>query len=224
MACLATQVITGSNKFPHISGYYKLLSVAMFVCDTTGLFAGLRWTDGHVEVTTASTADHDDAAVDDDDDATEVTARLPPAPDANRVYCFRLLGRFAEEVAARIRQYKDELLVACVRFLLGLPVQLSAKHVLTPALHAGLVFGRSHLPAASSALDALERWQRVHPEALQSLLPDTLPLLGHLLVRSKAFASITGLKPDDAAAAGAGKKKVTVVSRGCSECCGADCN
>ena len=75
---------------------------------------------------------------DDGDDRMAGFGSSPPdaaVVDPNRVYSFRLLGRFAEEVASRIRQYKDELLVACVRFLLGLPVQLSAKPVLLPALH-----------------------------------------------------------------------------------------
>jgi hypothetical protein len=42
--------IAGSNRFPHISGFYKLLGVAMYVTDTSHLFAGLAWVNGAVEV------------------------------------------------------------------------------------------------------------------------------------------------------------------------------
>lgn len=89
---------------------------------------------------------------------------------------------------------QDELLVACVRFLLALPVPLSTPSVLGGALQAALVYGRSHLPAAASAVDALERWQRVRPSALDPILKDTLPLLGQLLVTAKATETITGLQ------------------------------
>jgi hypothetical protein len=84
--------------------------------------------------------------------------------------------------------------VACVRFLLALPVPLSTPSVLGGALQAALVYGRSHLPAAASAVDALERWQRVRPSALDPILKDTLPLLGQLLVTAKATETITGLQ------------------------------
>ena len=33
-------------------------------------------------------------------------ATVDHASDVNRIYCFRILARFAEEVASRIRQYK----------------------------------------------------------------------------------------------------------------------
>ena len=84
--------------------------------------------------------------------------------------------------------------MACVRFLLALPVPLSTPSVLGGALQAALVYGRSHLPAAASAVDALERWQRVRPSALDPILKDTLPLLGQLLVTAKATETITGLQ------------------------------
>lgn len=45
------------------------------------------------------------------------------------------------QVASRIRQYKEELLVCCVKFLLALPVRLSTPEVVSPALHAALVTG-----------------------------------------------------------------------------------
>lgn len=43
--------VAGSNRYPHISGYYKLLTVAMFACDSTRLFKGLRWENGGVVLT-----------------------------------------------------------------------------------------------------------------------------------------------------------------------------
>lgn len=45
--------------------------------------------------------------------------------------------------------------------------------------------GLSHLPAASAALDALERWLRTDSATtLLPLLDDALPLLGQLMVKS----------------------------------------
>ncbi len=145
------QVVGLSNRYPHISGFYKLINVAMYVCDTSKYFAGLRWCDGRAEVA-ATGADGD--------------TEMADAVDANRVYCFRLVSKFAEEVSvsarvcvcggiwrgcelvvlrcqvsSRVRQYKDELLMACIRFLLGLPVELSGKQILGPSLTAALALG-----------------------------------------------------------------------------------
>ena len=60
--------------------------------------------------------------------------------------CWDIVGlslHSAAQVVSRLRQYKEELLVSCVKFILALPVQLSSPQVASLALHAALVTGWS---------------------------------------------------------------------------------
>jgi hypothetical protein len=120
------QVIIGSNRYPNVSGFYKLLTVGVYVSDSIGVWS----------VPFVPTVDLAAASV------ADAEAAVGSATTA--VYCRQLVARFASEVASRIRQYKEELLVCCVKFLLSLPVGVSGPAVVAPALNAALVAGTSH--------------------------------------------------------------------------------
>ncbi|KAF4089760.1 hypothetical protein AMELA_G00069750 [Ameiurus melas] len=97
-----------------------------------------------------------------------------------RSACFALVSKFGKEVCMRIKQYKDELLAACLTFVLSLHPDMVALDIKAyiPALQAALRLGLSHAPLATSALDALESWSSsISPSIIQPHYMDILPHL-----------------------------------------------
>nr|XP_055063378.1 DNA-dependent protein kinase catalytic subunit [Misgurnus anguillicaudatus] len=122
--------------------------------------------------------------------------------------CFSLLAKFGKEVCVRVKQYKDELLAACLMFILSLHpdmVALDMKAYISP-LQAALRLGLSHPPLATAALDALESWSSHIPTSImQPHYADILPHLdGYLKTTS------TSEKDDN-------KMEVTFLSTGSSK-------
>lgn len=70
----------------------------------------------------------------------------------------------------RLGGFRDELLAACTEALLTAPVGLLEGDLgpLVPALKIALTSGASHLPTATVAVGALERWRE---ESLPLLRP-----------------------------------------------------
>uniref|UniRef100_W5KIE9 DNA-dependent protein kinase catalytic subunit n=1 Tax=Astyanax mexicanus TaxID=7994 RepID=W5KIE9_ASTMX len=94
--------------------------------------------------------------------------------------CFALVSKFGKEVCVRIKQYKDELLAACLTFVLSLHPDMVALDIKAyiPALQAALRLGLSHAPLATAALDALESWSSHIPfPIIQPHYADILPHL-----------------------------------------------
>ncbi|XP_060788690.1 DNA-dependent protein kinase catalytic subunit-like isoform X1 [Neoarius graeffei] len=94
--------------------------------------------------------------------------------------CFALVSKFGKEVCMRIKQYKDELLAACLTFVLSLHPDMVALDIKAyiPALQAALRLGLSHAPLATTALDALESWSSyISPAIIQPHYIDILPHL-----------------------------------------------
>ncbi|KAI5104092.1 DNA-dependent protein kinase catalytic subunit [Silurus meridionalis] len=94
--------------------------------------------------------------------------------------CFALVSKFGKEVCMRIKQYKDELLAACLTFVLSLHPDMVALDIKAyiPALQAALRLGLSHAPLATVALDALEAWSSYIPFSI--IQPHYVDILPHL--------------------------------------------
>ncbi|XP_062849596.1 DNA-dependent protein kinase catalytic subunit [Trichomycterus rosablanca] len=94
--------------------------------------------------------------------------------------CFALISKFGKEVCVRIKQYKDELLAACLTFVLSLHPDMVALDIKAyiPALQAALRLGLSHAPLATAALDALESWSSHIPFSI--IQPHYADILPHL--------------------------------------------
>ncbi|KAI4886986.1 hypothetical protein NFI96_023481, partial [Prochilodus magdalenae] len=103
--------------------------------------------------------------------------------------CFALVSKFGKEVCVRIKQYKDELLAACLTFVLSLHPDMVALDIkaYVPALQAALRLGLSHAPLATVALDALESWSSHIPfTIIQPYYADILPHLDGYLKTAAA--------------------------------------
>ncbi|XP_066538129.1 DNA-dependent protein kinase catalytic subunit [Hoplias malabaricus] len=118
--------------------------------------------------------------------------------------CFALVSKFGKEVCVRIKQYKDELLAACLTFVLSLHPDMVALDIKAyiPALQAALRLGLSHAPLATAALDALESWSSYIPFSI--IQPHYADILPHL----DGYLKTTTTNKDESS------MNVTVVSTG----------
>ncbi|KYO26142.1 DNA-dependent protein kinase catalytic subunit isoform B [Alligator mississippiensis] len=145
------ELIIQSTRLPLISGFYKLLSVVMKIVKKIKYF----------------------------EDVSPGTQKKYPE-DPEKSSCFALFAKFGKEVAARMKQYKDELLASCLTFVLSLPhdiIMLDIK-AYVPALQNAFKLGLSYTPMADVALSALEDWSSYIPKnIMQPYYKDVLPLL-----------------------------------------------
>ncbi|XP_054250756.1 DNA-dependent protein kinase catalytic subunit [Indicator indicator] len=156
------ELIIHSTRLPLISGFYKLLSVTMKIAKKIKYFEGV---------------------------SPKSLKKCPEDPEKKS--CFALFVKFGKEVAAKMKQYKDELLASCLNFLLCLPhdiVMLDIK-AYVPALQNAFKLGLSCTPMADLGLDALEEWSAHIPRhIMQPYYKDVLPLLDGYLKTSTSAA------------------------------------
>ncbi|XP_064405997.1 DNA-dependent protein kinase catalytic subunit-like isoform X2 [Halichondria panicea] len=155
------EMIVHSTAHPLISGFYKLLGVALKMCSTLNYFQDIpdQETDGDIAMETDSKGD-------------------------DRRDCFILFRKFVREVLVRMKQYKEELLVSCLQLLLSLPKEIVQLEIssLVPALQTTFKLGLSYLPLASTGLSALEKWAgQLSPSLLHPPLRAVLPYLDEYL-------------------------------------------
>nr|XP_033789602.1 DNA-dependent protein kinase catalytic subunit isoform X2 [Geotrypetes seraphini] len=155
------ELILQSTRLPLISGFYKLLSVAMKNTKRIKYFEGV------------SPKSH---------------KKCPEDPE--KFACFALFAKFGKEVSAKMKQYKDELLASCLVFILSLPhdiIMLDVKAYI-PALQTAFKLGLSYPPLADAGLDALEDWSAYIPQhVIQPHYGEVLPYLdGYLKTASSA--------------------------------------
>ncbi|GIL42476.1 hypothetical protein Vafri_437, partial [Volvox africanus] len=144
------------------------------------------------------------------------TAPLPPVAAAAAGAAADIFRGLLLRVAATCSQYRDELLVACLKLLLAAPPHMllycpgetttanstardgafdsaaTAAAGLAVPLALALPLGLSYLPVAEAAVAALERWEVQQPETLQAAMPYFVPLLEPYLAQQSM------LQPDDA--------------------------
>ncbi|KAL8182171.1 UNVERIFIED_CONTAM: hypothetical protein K2H54_046546 [Gekko kuhli] len=145
------ELIIQSTRSPFISGFYKLLSIAMKIAKKIKYFEGV---------------------------APKSKKKCPENPEKSS--CFALFAKFGKEVTAKMKQYKDELLASCLIFVLSLPhdiIMLDIKAYI-PALQNAFKLGLSYTPMAEVALGALEDWSAHIPRyTMQPYYKDILPCL-----------------------------------------------
>ncbi|XP_074649158.1 DNA-dependent protein kinase catalytic subunit-like [Tubulanus polymorphus] len=159
------QLIVHSTKYPLVSGFYKLLATCLTICTKMHYFKGVNKTTEEERSNLMDTDDNEDC-------------KTGPSNSAEKVAAFVLFSKFAKEVLARMKQYKDDLLAACLLYILALPVEIVSVEIsqIVPALETAFEIGLSYLPLAAAGLDALERWSNRLPSAVmkpyyKSILP-----------------------------------------------------
>ncbi|GIM07952.1 hypothetical protein Vretimale_12034, partial [Volvox reticuliferus] len=138
---------------------------------------------------------------------------LTPAAAAAAGAAADIFRSLLRRVAATCSQYKDELLVACLKLLLAAPPYMflygpsenataastgrdgdlnstaTVAAGLAVPLALALPLGLSYLPVAEAAVVALERWEVQQPEKLQAAMPYFVPLLEPYLAQQSILQS-----------------------------------
>ncbi|XP_062395733.1 DNA-dependent protein kinase catalytic subunit-like [Sardina pilchardus] len=166
---LSHELILQSIRFPLVSGFYRLLSLTMTIAKKIKYFQGI----------------------------SPKSYKAKEDKDPVKCACFALVSKFGKEVSVRIKQYKDELLAACLTLVLSLHHEVVAPDIKAyiPALQAALRLGLSHAPLATAALDALELWSSHIPrEAMQPHYGDILPHLDGYLKTAAGDKEDSGME------------------------------
>ncbi|XP_041924731.1 DNA-dependent protein kinase catalytic subunit isoform X1 [Alosa sapidissima] len=166
---LSHELILQSIRFPLVSGFYRLLSLTMTIAKKIKYFQGI----------------------------SPKSYKAKEDKDPVKCACFALVSKFGKEVSVRIKQYKDELLAACLTFVLSLHHDVVALDIKAyiPALQAALRLGLSHAPLATAALDALELWSAHIPrETMQPHYGDILPHLDGYLKTAAGDKEESGME------------------------------
>ncbi|KAI5763568.1 PRKDC protein [Gulo gulo luscus] len=154
----AYELILQSTRLPLISGFYRLLSVAMRNAKKIKYFKGVG-----------------------------LKSQTQSPEDPEKYSCFALLAKFGKEVSVKMKQYKDELLASCLTFILSLPhdiIELDIR-AYVPALQMAFKLGLSYTPLAEVALNALEEWSLyICKHVIQPHYIDILPSLDGYLKTS----------------------------------------
>nr|XP_025866823.1 DNA-dependent protein kinase catalytic subunit isoform X1 [Vulpes vulpes] len=154
----AYELILQSTRLPLISGFYKLLSVAVRNAKKIKYFEGV---------------------------GVESQTQAPKDPE--KYSCFALFAKFGKEVSVKMKQYKDELLASCLTFILSLPhdiIELDIRAYI-PALQMAFKLGLSYTPLAEVGLNALEEWSVcICKHIIQPHYKDILPSLDGYLKTS----------------------------------------
>ncbi|XP_042110110.1 DNA-dependent protein kinase catalytic subunit [Ovis aries] len=152
------QLILQSTRSPLISGFYKLLSLAVRNAKKIKYFEGVG-----------------------------PKSQKPSPEDPEKHSCFALFSKFGKEVSVKMKQYKDELLASCLTFVLSLPHDIIALDVraYVPALQMAFKLGLSYAPLAEAGLNALEEWSvYICKHVIQPYYKDILPSLDGYLKTS----------------------------------------
>ncbi|XP_006860145.1 PREDICTED: DNA-dependent protein kinase catalytic subunit [Chrysochloris asiatica] len=152
------ELILHSTQLPLISGFYKLLSVVVRNAKKIRYFEGV----GPKSLKLLS-------------------------QDAEKYSCFALFAKFGKEVSVKMKQYKDELLVSCLTFILSLPYNIIELDIRSyvPALQMAFKLGLSYMPLAEVGLNALQEWSvNIRKYVIQPYYKDILPCLGGYLKTS----------------------------------------
>ncbi|XP_077622037.1 DNA-dependent protein kinase catalytic subunit [Crocuta crocuta] len=154
----AFELILQSTRLPLISGFYKLLSVAVRNAKKIKYFEGV-----------------------------DPKSQTQSPEDPEKYSCFALFAKFGKEVSVKMKQYKDELLVSCLGFILSLPhdiIELDIR-AYVPALQMAFKLGLSYTPLAEVGLNALEEWSvYICKHVIQPYYKDILPSLDGYLKTS----------------------------------------
>eukprot|EP01105_Mastigella_eilhardi_P003802 TRINITY_DN1496_c0_g1_i7.p1 TRINITY_DN1496_c0_g1~~TRINITY_DN1496_c0_g1_i7.p1 ORF type:complete len:3703 (-),score=882.72 TRINITY_DN1496_c0_g1_i7:1157-12265(-) len=158
----ARDILALSKQYPLLSGFYKLLTIVMRICEQHNFFKGVPVQDFAKE-------------------------EMKLEEHENKALAFGMLKAGIKEVIVRLHQFQDELLASCLELVLSIPRELVvASEQLSPLTQA-LKMGVSYLPLANVGVEALEHWLQVAPNEFRPLLPVILPHLnGYLLVTSHA--------------------------------------
>ena len=94
-----------------------------------------------------------------------------------------------------LNQYKHELLVACIEFVLSVPIELhnNQTKLVAEALKTALHFGLTHFELAGIALSTMEHWEEQNHAELLKIAPSVFTAFDkYLRLEEESDTSKTG--------------------------------
>ncbi|XP_036359180.1 DNA-dependent protein kinase catalytic subunit isoform X2 [Octopus sinensis] len=152
-----------STSTPLVSGFHRLLTVCMKIARDLHYFEGISI---------------DNLKITEDSSQT----------NAEKIACCILIKKYSKEILVQLKQYKEELLAACLALVLSLPTELIVDQIddLLPAIQMSLSIGSTYLPLANAAMDTLEYWsETLSQDALKTVYSQVLPHLDPFIKTSE---------------------------------------
>eukprot|EP00106_Octopus_bimaculoides_P010915 XP_014778357.1 PREDICTED: DNA-dependent protein kinase catalytic subunit-like [Octopus bimaculoides] len=152
-----------STRTPLVSGFHRLLTVCMKIARDLHYFKGISI---------------DNLKITEDSNQT----------NAEKIACCILIKKYSKEILVQLKQYKEELLAACLTLVLSLPTELIVDQIsdLLPAIRMSLSIGSTYLPLANAAMDTLEYWSEgLSQDALKTVYSQVLPHLDPFIKTSE---------------------------------------
>ncbi|KAJ3082739.1 hypothetical protein HDU99_001711, partial [Rhizoclosmatium hyalinum] len=165
--------ISYSTQNPLVSGFYKIFGVVLALSDSLKYFS----------VPTRNEQGMDYDSVEESSDVTKAARSL--------------FSKYLDEVLLKMRQFKDDLLVSCLKMVLYSPVELTTIESLCLPIIESLKMGLSFTPLASVALDAIAVWSsKLDRKTLASSYAKILPSLNDylLLDLEETASTVSGKK------------------------------
>ncbi|XP_033121520.1 DNA-dependent protein kinase catalytic subunit-like [Anneissia japonica] len=170
------EVIVMSTQNPLISGFYKLLSVSMTGAKKISYF--------------------EDCSEGDEDSMDVAYTHMECVSQNERQVSFTLFTKFTLEVLVRLKLFKDDLLVACLQYILSLPHEIveDILEKLIPAMKITFQLGLSYLRIAEAGLSALTTWtSNIPQDKLKPMYNEVLPLFDDYLRATSLKENETGV-------------------------------
>ncbi|KAI8075324.1 hypothetical protein BC940DRAFT_249003 [Gongronella butleri] len=139
-------LIRMSMEKPLISGFYRVIATILAITDNMGLFYNCKERHEHWSVEDIKT-DLDDT--------------------------YSMFYDYLHQVWHRMKQFKDELWVACLRLILSSPLQFFDLQQLVSPLQMALRIGLSYSPMVVIALDTLEGMIDPSSDVYQQVIDDS---------------------------------------------------
>lgn len=181
-----------SIKYPLISSFYKLLTVNFEICRDIGYFNNVVKKECFlysrmvfINNTSPMLTSFIKIFLKGDENETNFSATEVQKST------YYLFSKYIHEILARINNYKDDLLISCLRLVLTAPVEICFFGDLSQIFQTSLRLGLGYNPLADLSLDALERWifeySGFGKNVLQSFYAIILPpLKDYLIINSSS--------------------------------------
>ena len=192
---LLIDLVALSTKYPHVSGFYKLVRIVTSVLDECGYFDAAGATEGGEGAAGAPAAGGGGSGASGGGaDGGGAHGGGADGGGEERARCYALLCSFLLSLLDRCRRFSDELLASSLELLLCSPLRFLRSHLahLSPSVSLSLTMGHAYPPLAAAALTCLERMQAAFPTALQPVLPTLLPKLHAYLATSSETSAKAG--------------------------------
>ncbi|KAJ3201400.1 hypothetical protein HDU82_008143, partial [Entophlyctis luteolus] len=121
-----------SRAHPVVSGFYKLMASILVIAEKLKVFEIIA--DYQMDLDTSPLMSEDQSAA------------------------HHLFSEYISDTLLRMRQFKDDLLVSCLKMVLACPVQIVSVTRLCGPIVQALKLGLVYTPLAIVSLDALEHW------------------------------------------------------------------